>query len=140
MHDQNPRVQKPRVLADVPDGRCVVIEASAGTGKTYTITRWVADLVLRGAARIDEILVVTFTLKAAGELRDRLRATLAGLAALDPAFVCVVVIEDPRIPGVKHQGGMIAAPIFGKIATRVATHMNLQPTEPLTRPIATAAR
>jgi len=67
--------------------------------------------------------------------------SLAGMMpAFDPAFVCIVVVEDPRIPGVKHQGGMIAAPIFGKIATRVAAHMNLQPTEPLSRPLATAAR
>ncbi len=76
-----------------------------------------------------------------GYYEDRMITSLAGMMpALDPAFVCVVIIEDPRISGVKHQGGLIAAPIFRKVATRVATHMNLQPTEPLTQPIATAAR
>ena len=76
-----------------------------------------------------------------GYYADRMITSLAGMMpAQDPAFVCVVVIEDPRIAGVKHQGGMIAAPIFGKIATRVAAHMNLQPTEPLSHPLATAAR
>ena len=76
-----------------------------------------------------------------GYYADRMITSLAGMMpALDPAFVCVVVIEDPRIPGVKHQGGLIAAPIFSKIATRVASHMNLQPTEPLSHPLASAAR
>jgi cell division protein FtsI/penicillin-binding protein 2 len=58
----------------------------------------------------------------------------------DPAFVCLVVIDDPRIPTIKHQGGLIAAPIFSKIATRAAAHMNLQPTEPVSTPPVTAAR
>ncbi len=76
-----------------------------------------------------------------GYYDDRMITSLAGMMpALDPAFVCVVVIEDPRILGLKHQGGLIAAPIFGKIATRAAAHMNLQSTEPIPSPIATAAR
>lgn len=76
-----------------------------------------------------------------GYYADRMITSLVGMMpALDPAFVCVVVVEDPRIPGVKHQGGLIAAPIFSKIATRVAAHMNLQPTEPFPSPLASAAR
>lgn len=57
------------------------------------------------------------------------------MPALDPAFVCVVVIDDPRNPEIKAQGGLVAAPVFKQIATRVAAHMNLQPTEPV-NPIA----
>jgi cell division protein FtsI/penicillin-binding protein 2 len=62
------------------------------------------------------------------------------LPAQDPAFVCVVVIDDPRTQKVTRYGGLIAAPVFSKIATRVATHLNIQPTEPIPPPIATAAR
>lgn len=53
------------------------------------------------------------------------------LPAEDPAFVCVVVVDDPRTKTVKHYGGTIAAPVFGKIAARLAAHMNLTPTEPV---------
>lgn len=54
----------------------------------------------------------------------------------DPAFVCYVVIDEPMTTEVKIYGGTIAAPIFSKIATRIAAHMNLKPTEPIEEPIA----
>ena len=49
------------------------IQASAGTGKTYNITGIVKKLIDK-KVRLEEILVVTYTEKAAGELRDRIRA------------------------------------------------------------------
>ena len=53
------------------------------------------------------------------------------MPAEDPAFVCVVVIDDPSTTKVNRYGGTIAAPVFAKIGTRVAAHMNLTPTEPV---------
>src|SRR5919109_1797018 len=52
----------------------VCILAGAGSGKTTTITHRVANQVASGAFRSDEILAVTFTDKAAGEMRTRLEA------------------------------------------------------------------
>ncbi len=76
-----------------------------------------------------------------GYYEDKKIASFVGMMpALDPAFVCVVVIDDPRITTLKHQGGLIAAPIFSKVATRVAVQMNLKPTEPISTPPVTAAR
>lgn len=76
-----------------------------------------------------------------GYYTDKMITSFAGMMpAEDPAFVCVVVIDDPRIPTIKHQGGLIAAPVFSKIATRVAAHMNLQPTEPIVPPLAATTR
>lgn len=49
-----------------------VIEVSAGTGKTYSLVRLVVSIIERGLATIDQVLVVTYTDKAAGELRQRL--------------------------------------------------------------------
>ncbi|MFC7338645.1 peptidoglycan D,D-transpeptidase FtsI family protein [Haloferula chungangensis] len=53
------------------------------------------------------------------------------MPAEDPAFVCLVVIDDPLTDEVSRYGGTIAAPIFSKVATRLATQMNLTPTEPI---------
>ena len=56
--------------------RHYVVKASAGTGKTHTIEQRVLRLLTEGAIPIEQILVVTFTEKATGELKTRLRLML----------------------------------------------------------------
>ena len=53
-----------------------VIEASAGTGKTYTLAELYLRLILEQGLTVDQILVVTYTRAATEELRDRLREKL----------------------------------------------------------------
>ncbi len=53
-----------------------LIDASAGTGKTYTITGLVLRLLLEKNLSIEQILVVTYTEAATKELRDKIRSML----------------------------------------------------------------
>jgi exodeoxyribonuclease V beta subunit len=68
-------------LAAVPLDGLQVIEASAGTGKTRTITGLCLRLVMEVGIAIDRILVITYTVAATEELRARIRTLLA--AALE---------------------------------------------------------
>lgn len=56
--------------------RHAVVEASAGTGKTFTIERLVVRLLTEQKVPLEKILVVTFTEKATGELKTRLRGAI----------------------------------------------------------------
>ena len=62
-----------------PRGR-TVLEASAGTGKTYSLTALITRYIAELGVPVDEILVVTFTCAAANELRERTRHTLSEAA------------------------------------------------------------
>lgn len=53
-----------------------LIEASAGTGKTYTLAELYLRLIIEHQLNVDQILVVTYTRAATEELRDRLRQKL----------------------------------------------------------------
>lgn len=71
-------------------GATTLIEASAGTGKTYALTAICVRLVAEHGIPIERILLVTFTRAATAELRDRVRKRLVEAlrhlsVATDPA-------------------------------------------------------
>jgi exodeoxyribonuclease V beta subunit len=70
------RYRIPDALRSMPITGRFVVEASAGTGKTFLIEHRVLQLLAAGVP-IDSILVVTFTEKATAELRGRIRALIA---------------------------------------------------------------
>ncbi|MFD1232984.1 UvrD-helicase domain-containing protein, partial [Pseudonocardia benzenivorans] len=57
-------------------GATTVLEASAGTGKTYTIAALAARYVAEGIATLAELMLVTFGREATHELRERVRERL----------------------------------------------------------------
>ncbi|HSE07809.1 MAG TPA: UvrD-helicase domain-containing protein, partial [Nocardioidaceae bacterium] len=59
----------------LPSGT-TLLEASAGTGKTWTIAALVTRYVAEGVATLEQMLVVTFGRAASQELRERVRAQL----------------------------------------------------------------
>jgi exodeoxyribonuclease V beta subunit len=76
------------LLAPLPTGpTTTVLEASAGTGKTYALAALVTRYVAEGRARLDDMLLITFSRAASQELRERVRDQLvkAAEALDDPA-------------------------------------------------------
>lgn len=67
----------PAAVAGLDLARHALLEASAGTGKTYAIEHLVLRLLLENDCELSQILVLTFTEKAAGELKEKIRARLA---------------------------------------------------------------
>ena len=73
-----------KVSQPLPEGAAWLLEASAGTGKTYQIAGLVLRLVAEYGLRIERILAITFTNAATAELRDRVRKRLSSaLIALE---------------------------------------------------------
>ena len=76
----NPRyAPRPEILEQLQGHNHAVVEASAGTGKTFTLENLVVDLILRDGIPLEKILIVTFTEKATAELKLRLRSKLRRL-------------------------------------------------------------
>ena len=54
----------------------IIVEAAAGTGKTTELVHRIVNVLAEERAQVDQIVAVTFTEKAAGELKLRLREGL----------------------------------------------------------------
>ena len=70
------------------------LEASAGTGKTFTIEHLVVRLLLETSLNLDEIVIVTFTRAATRELKDRIRSNLEQIIQKEVSFPYLEEISD----------------------------------------------
>ncbi|NBQ19948.1 MAG: hypothetical protein EBU13_10075, partial [Synechococcaceae bacterium WB5_2A_257] len=97
-----------------------VIEASAGTGKTYALSHRVLRLIAEQGLPMESILVVTFTRAAAAEIRRRIRDRL-NLAATALAMAIAQQAENSPVLD------ETLAPLI------VSWHSSSDPYEPLLR-------
>lgn len=95
------------LLGPMPTGT-TVLEASAGTGKTYAIVGLAARYIAEGIAEISDLLLVTFSRAATQELRDRTRSRFASIArdladpniaraSRDPLVAFLAAVDDAEV-------------------------------------------
>lgn len=97
-------IMKPLNLASIDISGLNLIEASAGTGKTWIIAALYILLLLEKELRPEQILVVTYTKAATAELRERIRRRIAatldlyssGRAPADDALERLLVSNRPQ--------------------------------------------
>jgi ATP-dependent helicase/nuclease subunit A len=95
-------------------GTTILVEASAGTGKTRSLVDRMVSLVATGTANVDHLSAVTFTIRAAAQLRQRFQNSLEsalreekhaarrenlarGLAHLDSCFIGTIHAFGARL-------------------------------------------
>lgn len=76
-------------------GKYNLIKASAGSGKTYMIAKEYIEFILKKPYEIKNVLAITFTNKAAFEMKERILEFLKGLAGFDE------LVNEKRIDSIK---------------------------------------
>ena len=121
------------LTGDLPTGT-TLLEASAGTGKTFAVAALVTRYVAEGEATLDQLLVITFGRAASQELRERVREQLvqAERALADPAsadrdhpVLATLLDADPAEVTLRHRRLRDALASFDS-ATIATTHQFCQ--------------
>jgi exodeoxyribonuclease V beta subunit len=86
------------LCGELPSGT-TVLEASAGTGKTYAIAALAARYIAEGVAELGQLMLVTFGRMATNELRLRVRERLVGVEAR-----LARMLEQPAGSGIQQLG------------------------------------
>src|SRR3954470_21559593 len=111
-----------------------LLEASAGTGKTFTVAALVARYVAEEGVPLDQLLVITFGRAASQELRERVREQLvaAERALADPAAaarahpVVARLLDAPAAEGAERHRRLRDALASFDSATIATTHQFCQ--------------
>ncbi|TAL55768.1 exodeoxyribonuclease V subunit beta [Pandoraea sp.] len=114
---------------DCPLDGVQLIEASAGTGKTWNICALVVRLLLEKDYTIEQILVVTFTNAATAELRERIRSRLAGLARALASLSGETADDKAAAP----DAGPLADPMVSALVERLILNGHISAEQALLR-------
>ena len=102
------------LLGPLPAERSTtVLEASAGTGKTFALAGLVTRYLAEGKATLDQMLLITFGRAASQELRERVRCQIAA---------AVVAFDDPSTVG---DNELVASLLKGTDAQRAVRRQYL---------------
>src|SRR6201996_6742430 len=91
-----------------------VLQASAGTGKTFALAGLVTRYLAEGAATLDQMLLITFSRSASQELRERVRRQIVD---------AVIAFDDPSTVG---DNQLVAHLLAGSGAERAARRRRLR--------------
>ncbi|MGK2879611.1 MAG: exodeoxyribonuclease V subunit beta [Mycobacterium sp.] len=83
------------LLGELPaPGETIVLEASAGTGKTFALAGLVTRYLAEGVATLDQMLLITFSRAASQELRERVRGQIQEAVT---AFADLSAVDDNEL-------------------------------------------
>ncbi|MFZ2173257.1 MAG: UvrD-helicase domain-containing protein, partial [Rhodococcus sp. (in: high G+C Gram-positive bacteria)] len=87
--------QRDRIEGDTTSS--LFVEAGAGSGKTHSLVSRICHLVLHDDVELDRIAAITFTEKAAAELRERVRVRLSDSAESDRRDIALGQVDTAAI-------------------------------------------
>ena len=135
------RLNEPQRLAVEHRGSPLLIVAGAGSGKTRVLTRRIAHLLRTGTALPGEILAITFTNKAAAEMKERVEALIgpAGRSMWVSTFhsACVRILRrEAQAAGLKSTFTIYDSQDSLRLITNIAKDMGLDSKKMPPRPFA----
>lgn len=135
----------PQIVSSIysPDGQRIAhydpveVRRVISSGTAQKITAALIDVTRKAAtaAQVPGFLVAGKTGTAQkvrpdgkGYMDDHYIVSFNGfMPADDPKFVCYVMVDDAKLPGHMNYGATVAAPIFSKVAEKVARQLDLRP-------------
>ncbi len=122
-----------RVAVTHGEGPLLVV-AGAGSGKTRVLTFRIAYLLATGMARPEEIVAVTFTNKAAGEMAERVTALLGrtlvgGFVGTFHRFALQLLRRHPREAGLPERFAIADEDDQRRILDRILKQLGISPAE-----------
>nr|WP_280458075.1 DNA helicase PcrA [Nocardia carnea] len=125
-------------------GRPLLIVAGAGSGKTAVLTRRIAYLLAERGVTPGQILAITFTNKAAAEMRERVielvgpRAASMWVSTFHSSCVRILRTQSALLPGMNSNFSIYDADDSRRLLTMIGRDLELDPKKFTARMLATA--